>query len=59
MPGNSERDLNCFSCASKGDILSALQYKESVIGFHNGVKFLSVKYNIKIETEIYLPILHT
>ncbi|HEY8890499.1 MAG TPA: hypothetical protein VIM70_09620 [Clostridium sp.] len=51
VPGSSGRYWNCFSCGAKGDILSAVQYKEGIEGFHNGMKFLSAKYNIEIETE--------
>lgn len=51
VPGSSGRYWHCFSCGAKGDILTALQHKEEIKGFHNGVKFLSEKYNIKIETE--------
>ncbi|MGV8981874.1 hypothetical protein [Clostridium sp.] len=51
VPGSSGRYWNCFSCVAKGDILTAVQYNEGIEGFHNGMKFLSEKYNIKIETE--------
>ncbi|MBU3188340.1 hypothetical protein K9O30_03040 [Clostridium bowmanii] len=57
VPGSSGRYWNCFSCGAKGDILTAASYKEGIEGFHNGIKFLSEKYNIKIETEDPKPTL--
>ncbi|MBZ9689681.1 hypothetical protein G9F72_025725 [Clostridium estertheticum] len=51
VPGSRGRYWNCFSCGAKGDILTAVQYKDGIEGFHNAVKFLSTKYNIKIATE--------
>ena len=51
VPGSSGRYWICFSCGAKGDILSAASYNEGIEGFHNGMKFLSTKYNVKIETE--------
>ena len=51
MPGIRGRYWNCFSCGAKGDILVAASYKEGLVGFYNSTKFLSSKYNIKIETE--------
>lgn len=51
IPGSSGRYWICFGCGVKGDILTAVKYKECKEGFHNGVKFLNAKYNIKIETE--------
>jgi DNA primase len=50
VPGSRGRYWNCFSCGAKGNILTAVQYKEGIEGFHYGVKFLSAKYNIDIET---------
>ena len=51
VPGSRGRYWNCCSCGAKGDILTAARYKEGIEGFYNGVKFLSAKYNIEIETE--------
>ena len=55
VPGSSGRYWNCFSCGAKGNILTAVQYKEGIEGFHNSMKFLSTKYNIKIETDAPEP----
>ncbi|MBU3110190.1 hypothetical protein [Clostridium lacusfryxellense] len=51
VPGSSERYWSCFSCGAKGDILTAVRYNEGIDGFHNSMKFLGAKYNIRIETE--------
>lgn len=53
VPGTNGRYWTCFSCRARGDILKAVQYKEGIDGFNNQVRFLSERYNIKIEMEIH------
>ena len=53
VPGSSGRYWTCFSCGVRGDIFKAVQYKEGIAGFNNQVKFLSERYNIKIERELH------
>lgn len=48
VPGSNDKYWRCFGCGAKGDIFSAVEYKEGITSFINRLEFLSKKFNIPL-----------